>query len=143
MGNYVEIEDVQAVLTAEELNRVADFDGDTAPDETVTDAAIEAAEGEFDSYAGRQVDVPLTTVPAMVKAVVLRLVIYRLYAGRNSVTEGMQKQYEQDLDWMRDVAGGKATLGGASSASSAAGAPAAAKSQANERLFTRETLKDL
>jgi phage gp36-like protein len=71
--------------------------------------AMTNAESEIDSYLGSRYDLPLTTVPEVVRSFACDITRYRLYDAR--ATEEVQKRYDRAVSWLRDVSKGIVSLG--------------------------------
>jgi phage gp36-like protein len=94
------------------LIQLADYDQDGIADQTVIDNAIADADGIINGYINKQVLVPLSTVPVMVKNLSARLALYSLRMAKRQVdpdTHG--KQFDLDLQMLKDLRDGVITLG--------------------------------
>ncbi|HUT24959.1 MAG TPA: DUF1320 domain-containing protein [Sumerlaeia bacterium] len=79
---YASQSDIEDRLDPKHLIELADDDGDGTPDSAVIDAAIADADGLIDSYLNVRYDVPLATVPALVKKLSADLAVAALFARR-------------------------------------------------------------
>ncbi|MCD6384202.1 DUF1320 domain-containing protein [Candidatus Sumerlaeota bacterium] len=77
---YCSLEDIQKRLSAETLLKLADIDGDGQPDSDVINAAISDADAEIDAYLGNRYKVPLSSPPALIRAMSTVLAIDALFA---------------------------------------------------------------
>lgn len=102
-------EDIEKLLPRQELVELTTESG-TSPDLTVAAECISRAEAEIDSYVGVRYQVPLTTVPARVKALAVDLAVYHLFSRRSAVPEVREKNYQRALSFLREVAAGRAVL---------------------------------
>lgn len=110
--SYSTQSDIEMRLSEDELVSLADLDEDGAADADVISRAIEDADATIDSYVRvRGADVPLDPVPASVRNASVTLAIYHLSLGRRSVTDDVQKSYDDVMAWLRDIAAGSAALG--------------------------------
>lgn len=109
---YCDETDILTHMTAEELAQLADLDGDGAADaDVVTRACVDAANA-IDGYISPRYVVPITgTAPALLKTLAARWAIYLLQLGRQSVTEDVRKQHEEDVAFLKLVGKGDASLG--------------------------------
>ena len=120
---YCAQSNVETRIGSVDLVSLSDYDGDGAADAAVVAAAVADAGALIDTYLGVRFSVPVSPVPAALKTRAVNLTVYFLRLGRDSVTEDVRKQYEDDLAWLRDVVAGKVNLGAAEKPSDAGGAP--------------------
>lgn len=109
--SYCTQTDVETRIGPADLVALADHDGDEVADAEVIDQAIRDAAALIDSYLGVRFSVPVSPVPEVLKARAVNLAVYFLRLGRNSVTEDVRQQHRDDIDWLRQVAGGTVSLG--------------------------------
>jgi len=99
-------------ITAADLIRYADLDGDGVADSDVVLRACEAASAAMDGYISPQYTVPLTgDTPDLLRDLAGRWAVYLLQLGRQSVTEDVRKQHEDDVRFLERVGSGDASLG--------------------------------
>lgn len=134
------------------IARLSDRDGDADPDEDPVARAIVDAEGEINSYLGRQYDLPLTgvldvvepetntSVPDVLRRVAADIAIYRLAPSHDMLTREQRKRYDDAVKWLTMVAEGQVTLGTDEAADAAGGG---ASITSNPRIFTRDTTDGL
>ncbi|MFQ5765414.1 MAG: gp436 family protein [Rhodospirillales bacterium] len=103
--------DIQKLLTPQQLVQLTDDDRDGLADAAVVTEAIAQADGVIDSYLARRYTVPLTTVPAVIRAASVDIGIWNLYARRSIANESREKRYNATIAFLRALADGKATLG--------------------------------
>jgi phage gp36-like protein len=139
--SYCSYQDVEARVGAGELAALADYDGDGAPDADVVEQAIRSAEAVIDSYLGVRFSVPVSAAdgscPEALRGRAVNLAVYFLRLGRDSVTEDVRAQYEEDVRWLREVVAGKVSLGVEPPPTEGSGAPGA-RSQSQPRIFGRD-----
>jgi phage gp36-like protein len=141
MANYCDESALLEVLTPAELAQLADLDQDGVADAAALDRACANATDLVNVYISPRYTVPITgTVPGVLKTVAVRVAIYYLHLDRRSVTEDIDKQYERDVAFLRDVGAGKASLGDPAKAPEGDAAPGA-KMQADDRDFTRTKMQ--
>ena len=129
--------DVATRIGNERLVSLADHDGDGAADSDVVQGAIDSADALMDSFLGVRYDVPLDPVPESAKTCAVNLAVYFLQLGRDSVTEDVREQYQADLEWLRQVAAGRTTLGADAPPAENESAPGV-RYESEERAFGRE-----
>jgi phage gp36-like protein len=129
--------EIENRITAADLVRLADQDGDGSADAAVVAQAIADACGHIDSYLGVLLAVPIVPTPDVLRKRAVSLSVYFLELGRHSVSEDTQKEYDRITQWLKDVVAGKATLG-ITATPAASGAAPGVKSEAKPRLFGRD-----
>lgn len=137
MGNYVTQSDLESRFGVDELNSVADYDGDGTPDSSTVQAAIDDAEGTIDSYLSEQYETPLSTVPNVVANAAADLAFYQLQQARHSVWDSIRERKENILSWLKDISNGNAGLGSATELEESAGA-GGVEHESDEQLFGRD-----
>jgi phage gp36-like protein len=111
--SYINLQDLKDELGEGLLVQLSDNDGTGEIDTKRIDKAINAAEGEFNSYIRDRYTLP---VPAtqMVKTLILDMTVYHLYKRRVSVDEGVWKVqetvYKNALKLLENINKGKAAL---------------------------------
>lgn len=100
------------VLTPALVAQLADDDGDGDADAAVVADAISAASALVDSYCGGRYRTPFEEpVPAIIRTTTAVLAGYSLLSRRGFDPESdkaMVKRQESAVQWLRDVAAGKA-----------------------------------
>lgn len=102
----IEAEIGEAVLTA-----LADLDNDGTEDAGVVDGAIRGADALINSYANKRYAVPLTVGLDVVTEHALQLAIYNLRRKKQALTALDITTHADDIQWLKDLAEGKVTLG--------------------------------
>jgi phage gp36-like protein len=120
-----------------EIQNLASIDGDEVLDNDKIASALSDAEAEINSYLGQRYQLPLSSVPEVVKGACCDIARYNLYA--NQTTDEVQARYNKRISWLRDVASNRASLGLAEKTQSSAFSVAV--SNGGGRIFTRDTLK--
>ena len=103
--------DIERRIGDEDLAALADHDGDGSPDADVVEAAITDACSLIDSYLSVRFTVPVSPVPEAVRPRAVNLAVYFLRLGRDSATEDVIRQYDEDIAWLERVAAGSVSLG--------------------------------
>lgn len=99
--------DIEQLIPEQELAELTTESGST-PDAGVVAECIAKADAEIDSYLGVKYTVP--TAPARVKSLSEDISIYYLFTRRSVAPELRQKNYDNAISYLRDVAAGKAVL---------------------------------
>jgi len=76
----------------------------------VVTRAIADADEEIDSYAGVRYSLPFSTTPNRVRTLSVDIAIYNLYSRRRGAPEDRKARYERVIQFLKDVATGKAVL---------------------------------
>lgn len=129
--------DMQAALGDGELIQLTDRADPPvgAIDATVLARALEAADGEIDSYLASRYSLPLVSVPVILRDCAVDIARYRLHD--RGVPDRVKEAYKDRIAWLRDVASGKASLGLDDLTPASAGLP---EMTSGGRVFARETL---
>lgn len=108
-----------------------------AIDAAVLTRALEAADGEIDSYLAARYTLPLASVPTILRDCAIDIARYRLHD--RGMPDLVKDTYKDRLAWLRDVAKGVASLGidTDSLTPASAGLP---EMTSGGRVFARETL---
>jgi len=123
--------------------RAFDKDGDGALDADVEAQALADASDLIDSYIGARFDLPLTTVPTRLKRVCVELAIYYASDDVTRQTEENKNRYKENVQWLRDLSTGKASLALDESPASIDRGVETAAVTSSTRLFTRAKLGGL
>lgn len=107
-----------------------------AIDTGVLTRALEAADGEIDSYLASRYTLPLASVPVILRDCAIDIARYRLHD--RGVPDRVKDAYKDRIAWLRDVAAGRASVGLApeSLTPNSAGLP---EMTSGGRVFARET----
>lgn len=109
--DYCTQNDIEKRIGTADLAGLADYDGDGSPDSDVVSAAIGDACSLIDSYLSVRFTVPVSPVPDVLRTRAVNLSVYFLHLGRDSATEDVRRQYEDDVAWLRQVVAGDVSLG--------------------------------
>ena len=143
MGYYIETTDLDNAFGSARIIELADKDLDGVADEEMVADAIERAESTVESYLARRYD--LTALRAAAPAVVVELAsdlaLYELAKARDAVLVGPGTEYEaiynRAIARLREIASGTTVL----DVTTAIAEPTVVEMDANDRLFTRSTMK--
>lgn len=136
---YIDQQDLIDRFGEAELKELADRDADGTIDAEVVAAAIADADRLVDGYVGKLYDLPLATAPDILRQLSADIARYKLY--KDSPTETVRNNYLDALRQLRDIAAGNLALDVAGAEPARAGGTVTV--DAPERVFTRDTLKDL
>jgi phage gp36-like protein len=137
---YCALEDILDQLDEAELTLYTDdaYTGDM--DTEVVDAKIEEAGAVIDAYLAVRYNVPVDPVPAMLKSLSVDIAVFKLAARRNRESDSVRRRYEDAIKFLKDVAAGKAVIGGIDPPAGG-GSRDYARITAEPRIFTRPKLK--
>lgn len=130
---------------------VADRDGDGVADMAAVDRAIASASAEIDAYIATRYALPLPSIPAHLVTICIDIAVYRLALSADVLTDEHRRRYDDARAFLKMVSAGSATLQiiAAPDPDGGEADPAAVSGQrpivagGPERLFTRETLRDI
>jgi|GEM_PF-1261931 len=109
---------------------------------SVIERAIADAEAEIESYLAGRYELPLLTVPAIVRKITVDLAIYNLYFRRRGfLASEWQERYRAALRFLENVAQGVASLGADAPAEIRHLGPAATGSR-QDRIFSLGRISD-
>jgi phage gp36-like protein len=108
---YCSEEDLLKMIPQSELAELTVESGEV-PDSLIIAEAISKAEAEIDSYLGVKYVVPLSAPPARVKTLAVELAIYHLYSRRSVVPPVRQRNYEEAVAFLKQVAAGQIMIVG-------------------------------
>lgn len=109
---YSVLADVErAAGGAARLIALADFDGDTAADAGVVDAAITEADALINSYASKRFAVPFAATPSTVNLLSARMAVRILRRNRAMSLAQDVEDEKNDRKWLEDLAAGKVLPG--------------------------------
>lgn len=105
-------------------------------DAAVLTRALEAADGEINSYLAARYTLPLASVPVILRDCAIDIARYRLHD--RGLPDLVADNYKHRIAWLRDVAAGKASVGvpPESLTPNTAGLP---EMTSGGRVFARET----
>lgn len=110
---YITLQNVSDRLGEEMLVQLTDNAGTGEVDANIVNDAIEAAQGEFESYLRTRYSLPVPSTP-LVRQLNLKLAIFTLFENRATLDEGIykvhQNAYNNAITRLKDIAAGKAAL---------------------------------
>ena len=108
---YATLDQLVSLFGADEIRTLSDRQGTGELDETVISDALERASSEVDSYLAERYATPLSDsapIPPVVVSITGDIARYRLTGGDIRDTDPIRERYTKALNWLRDVADGKA-----------------------------------
>ena len=112
---YATLDQLVSLFGADEIRTLSDRQGTGELDEAVISDALERASSEVDSYLADRYATPLSDsdpIPPVVVSVAGDIARYRLTGGDIRDTDPIRERYTKALNWLRDVADGKAGIPG-------------------------------
>lgn len=105
---YATLADLTARAGEAELKQIADRDRDGEIDTEVVDAALADASSMIDGYVATKYDIPLATVPDLVRTWAVCIARYTLH--RNGPPEHVTDDYKAAIAALKDVSRGLIAL---------------------------------
>ena len=144
--SYCTQADILGVIPELELTQLTD---DAIPpvmiNTAVVDQVISQATSLINGYIGGRYQLPLVTVPELVKTFALDISVYKLYLRRRKKAplEGVKAAYDDAMKQLRDVQAGKLFIGVDQAGTAAISASGDGVDYvAGPRTFSRTTLGD-
>jgi phage gp36-like protein len=109
--SYCTPTDLANVKTTDELRQLSDLSNTGSPDSTVLQSACDQASSLIDGLISPQYPLPLATVPPMLQSIAVRLALYYLCLGRQSLPDEVKNGYDRDVAFLEKVGKGQASLG--------------------------------
>jgi len=106
--SYATLDDLLARYSLDELLALADRDSDGVIDAAVVDAALADASEVIDGYLAARHQVPLASVPGIVRGWACDIARHRLH--KDSPPDAVTRAYDEAMRQLRDVAGGRLVL---------------------------------
>ena len=95
-------------ISVSRLLQLADLDGNGTIDTATLDAAIEKADDLIDSHLRGRYQLPLQTVPKIIREFSVDLTVYYLHqARRETISPRDRQSYEDALNFLQSIARGK------------------------------------
>lgn len=127
-----------------ELIQLTDRDNKPATtiDDTVVNGAIADAEALVDGYLGKVYELPLGVTPPVLTRISADIARYYLH-GKSADKDGpVHRAYTEAASWLKDVSRGLVQIDAAGVAPAAAGG-GSIRAKPADRVFTRNSLKDM
>jgi len=144
MGYYIDQEALENSFGAARIIELADKDLDGVADAALVADAIENAESTVEMYVGRRYDLAAvrTKKPQIIIKLALDLGLYELAKARDEALVGEGTDFKEIHDtaiaMLKDIAKGNAVL----DVTTPIAEPTVVEIDANDRLFTRTTMKE-
>lgn len=135
--------DVVARYGLDAAVRAFDKDGDGVVDDEVEAQALADATDLIDSYIGARFDLPLSMVPTRLKRVCVELAIYLASDDVVRQTEENKARYRDNVQWLRDLSKGHASLALDESPASIDRGVETRSATTDDRYFSRSKLSGL
>jgi phage gp36-like protein len=104
---------------------------------------INYADSVINAHLGGRYKLPLPYVPVILKTISTELAFYRLLARLNpKIEEAWQQSYKDNMDMLLRISSGKMVLDGLLQSEAEKQEASGEFAAGNDRLFTRDTLKD-
>ncbi len=107
--------------------------------DSVVETALTDAEELINSYVAVKYALPLTTIPAVLKRICCDMARYLLY--KEVIPEELEKNYERNLTFLKDIAKGVVALGDSLSGETPQQASDVIFTDSAARLFSQKQLK--
>lgn len=109
---YCTLADIEKAIDTRSLIQLTDDEGLNVVNQVRIDEAVSAAQGEVDGYLQERYQVPLSPVPALVRAATVDLAIYNLYSRKfDEMPTTRQKRYDNAIRRLEKIAAGSIGLG--------------------------------
>lgn len=108
---YCTHSDILGQVSADTLIQLTDDDTAGSIDASVIEAAIAWADSRIDAYCSEKYALPFDPVPPVIRDISVDMAVYKLFARRQAVPEDRAKTYTEALQFLRDLAAGKARAG--------------------------------
>ncbi len=139
--SYSTKEDILKQISQERLIELTDDEGIGQFNESVISEAIEDADSRIDTYCGTVYTVPFSPVPEILKRLSVDIAIYNLFSRRGIGDEVREKRYDNAIRLLKEISTGKVTLGKVPEPKD--NPERRAQLNAQDRIFNRDTMKDL
>ncbi len=136
--------DIETLHGEDLLLVLTDRDNTGAVDDEAVSMALGRAAAIIDSHIGKAHRLPLPVIPEILRGFAIDLAIYYLAGRADVATDGQQKRHDNAIAHLKLIGGGKAALpldkdeDGKEETS-----PAVISTSGPERIFTRQTMRDL
>ncbi|PKN05552.1 MAG: hypothetical protein CVU74_01095 [Deltaproteobacteria bacterium HGW-Deltaproteobacteria-9] len=137
---YCILADIKKALSEEIIKQLTDDDNIGEIISANVTKAIARADAEIDGYCAVKYAVPFTTVPPVVAGLSLDMSIYYLYK-RRTVSEDVQKSYDNAIARLKDIAKGLLSLGVDPPPAASTSEGAESNKSVSDRIFTRDSMK--
>lgn len=135
---YCDLDDIRGALPEERIRELTDDDNVGMIDQGHVDKAIEWAGSYIDSFIGAKYEVPLATVPDLIKHLSVDFTIWRLYSRRldDDLPANINERYKHATNVLKSIRSGELSLESSEEAASAY----RTNKQTSDRLFNKDLL---
>lgn len=140
---YATLSDITATIPEQTIINLTDDSGVGVVDQDKVVAAIADADAEIDSYCAARYTVPFEPVPAVIRKCSVDIAMYNLFSRcGEKVPENRESRYKNAIKLLENIAKGVVTLGEVPAPPSNPQGSNRPEIVSNERIFTRETMRD-
>jgi phage gp36-like protein len=144
--SYLTHQDIQLRIGTSGLIQLTDDAATGAVNEAVLESVRAAAGAEVDSHLGRRFAVPVDVLRfpeagAVIRAVALDVIEYRLHARRPPIPDDVATRYRAAAAWLVQISEGNAALPAVAPLPAAAGAGIVAHVLGNPATLSRKTFE--
>lgn len=144
---YIQNSDIGTRVGGQSLIQLADDDGDNLADAAVLDEVRLAAEGEVNSHLATRFAVPIDTIihpelAGLLASLTLDLAEYRLRQRRPPVSMECERKRTHTLDLLRRFSNGELALPSSAQVESSSLRGSLASTTGDDRVLSREELRD-
>jgi phage gp36-like protein len=139
MSIYASLSDLTTRFSESEILQLADPTDTGSVDTTITDDALNDADGVINGYLASRYTLPLTKTPTVITRIACDIARYFLYKDR--VTDAVKERYDAAIAFLKGISSGQVSLGPDASGATADTA-GSVEYQAPCRVFTDDTLAD-
>ena len=104
----------------------------------VVDDALINASAIIDGYISSQYDLPLSSVPSLLKSYCVDIAVYEMATGQGLMTDDIKERQKSAIKFLADVGKGTFSLGLSKKQKDAATSNKIIFSKGNKRLFARD-----
>jgi phage gp36-like protein len=108
---YCTLDDLKEKISEEELIQLTDDEETGLIVTSRTDRAIADADAKIDGYCAVRFSVLFEPVPPLVRKLSVDIAIYNLLQRRQGADEDRERDYKDAIQYLQDIAKGKATPG--------------------------------
>jgi phage gp36-like protein len=110
--SYATLSDLAARYGADRLTELTDHDADGAMDTGRVEQALADASAEIDGYLAVRYQLPLPTIPKVLRRIACDIAVYRLMSARRmGDVEDDRRRYEDAVRLLTQIAKGGVSLG--------------------------------
>jgi len=132
--------DILEQLSFDELLGLTDDEQDESVNASVVTRVIADADAEIDAYCGKLYALPFSAAPPILLKLSVDMAIYNLYSRRGLVPDFRDVRYRNALKLLANIAKGEVTLGVQPAPDP--NSEQAAQTSSNDRIFTRDTMRN-